>query len=162
LGFAEKKLMAPRLHAGLLLLPILGSLTFTWNAQAGSSKNSNLTVEVDGLKNRNGQVCLRLFSSSKGFPEGDESIVRRECVKVTSVPLRVTFRDLKRGTYAVAVLHDANGDNKANRNFIGLPKEGFGFSRNPVVRMSPPKFDDVSFKVSGANTSIQIQLQYVL
>ena len=54
--------------------------------------------------------------------------------------MRVTFKSLSPGNYAIAVLHDENNDRQANRNFLGLPTEGFGFSRNPAIGVSAPGF----------------------
>ena len=72
------------------------------------------------------------------------------------------FQNLRPGSYAVVVLHDSNSDNKINRNLFGIPKEGFGFSRNPTIRFSAPKFSESAFVVAGPSTKIQIQLKYLL
>jgi uncharacterized protein (DUF2141 family) len=128
---------------------------------ANASLVSNLTVEIDGLKNRNGQVCLSVFSSSRGFPNQDKAAVQSRCMTIQETPLRVTFRNLQPGNYAVAVLHDANADNKANRNILGIPTEGFGFSRNPAIQARAPKFGESVFLVAGTNTDVQIQLRYL-
>ena len=52
------------------------------------------------------------------------------------------------GTYAIAVVHDENGNNKLDKA-IFLPKEGFGFSRNPTITVGPPSFKSASFAVAG-------------
>jgi uncharacterized protein (DUF2141 family) len=151
--------MAQRLQATLSLLTVIGAFTTAWTAHA--SRVSNLTVEIDGLKNRDGQVCLSVFSSSRGFPNQDKEAIQSQCTSIADLPVRVTFKDLRPGNYAVAVLHDANADNKANRNFFGVPTEGFGFSRNPAIRTRAPKFGESVFLVAGVNTDVQIQLQYL-
>uniref|UniRef100_A0A0C1NAX6 DUF2141 domain-containing protein n=1 Tax=Tolypothrix bouteillei VB521301 TaxID=1479485 RepID=A0A0C1NAX6_9CYAN len=129
---------------------------------AGLKQNSQLTVEIQGLKNRQGQVCLSLFASSRGFPSNSSSAVQSQCVAIATMPLTVTFKNLQPGNYAVAVLHDTNSDNKANRNGLGIPLEGFGFSENPVIRTGPPRFNDAAVLVAGSTTNIQIQLNYLL
>ena len=75
-------------------------------------------------------------------------------------PLVARFENLNPGSYAVSVFHDANGDNEFNRNFVGMPAEGFGFSRNPEARTGPPEFGDAVFLVAGAETRIEVQLSY--
>ncbi len=67
---------------------------------------------------------------------------------------------MKAGNYAVAVFHDQNNDRILNNNVFGIPKEGFGFSRNPEIRTGAPKFSEAAFLVAGPNTNIQIQLKY--
>jgi uncharacterized protein (DUF2141 family) len=134
-----------------------------WNgaSHAQAQGKGRLTVEIDGLRNRRGQVCLRLYSGSRGFPDGSQNVVQQRCVKLSGDPLAVTFGNLTAGSYAVAVIHDANGDNKANRNGLGIPTEGFGFSGNPVIRTGAPKFGEAAILVAGPNTNIQIQMRYL-
>lgn len=131
---------------------------------------SNLTVEIEGLKNTQGQVCLSLFESSQGFPNDAEAVVAKQCVAAApsadsqaaglAVPLAVTFNDLPSGTYAVSVLHDENADNQVNTGLFGIPSEGFGFSRNPALRMGPPDFSEAAVAVFGRNTTTAIDLIY--
>ena len=138
----------------------LGSLTLTSTMSAASA--STLTAEISGLRNRNGQLCFSVFSNSQGFPTSGDNAVQNKCVKITNAPMRVTFKSLSPGNYAIAVLHDENNDRQANRNFLGLPTEGFGFSRNPAIGVSAPKFSDTAVSVAGENTTTQIQLRYLL
>jgi uncharacterized protein (DUF2141 family) len=71
---------------------------------------------------------------------------------------KIEIPELPPGTYAVAVFHDANGNGKLDTNFLGIPKEPTGASRDPKPRMGPPKFTDCSFDLK-SNTSITINLQ---
>ena len=64
------------------------------------------------------------------------------------------------GTYAIAVVHDENGNNKMDKA-IFLPREGFGFSRNPAIAMGPPSFKSASFAVAG-DMRQSIKMKYML
>lgn len=64
------------------------------------------------------------------------------------------------GTYAIAVVHDENGNNKMDRALF-LPKEGFGFSRNPTITTGPPRFSSASFAIDGPQTQ-SIKMRYML
>jgi uncharacterized protein (DUF2141 family) len=149
-----------RFRAKILFLAAMGNLVFSANARAIS--NSDLTITINGLKNPRGQVCLSLFSNSQGFPGDRERALQAQCFKAAQTPLVVNFRNLKTGNYAAAVIHDANSDRTLNCNALGIPVEGFGFSRNPKIRMGPPKFGDAAILVKGPSTNVQIQLQYLL
>jgi uncharacterized protein (DUF2141 family) len=127
-------------------------------AQAGAT--GNLTVEVDNLTSQDGLVCLSLFSRSEGFPSNSSKAVANQCAAISSIPMKVQFTGLAQGSYAVAVLHDANSDRQLNRNGLGIPTEGFGFSRNPVIRTGPPSFNDAAFIMAGNDTSVQVELNY--
>jgi uncharacterized protein (DUF2141 family) len=148
------------LKVSVLAVCAIGSMMLAPSAKG--IVNGNLTVTVDGLKNQKGQVCLTVFSSSRGFPKQSDRAVAVQCVKPTGNRSTVTFRNLKAGNYAVAVIHDINNDKIINTNGIGIPTEGFGFSRNPRILTGPPKFGDSSVLVAGADTEIEVRLQYLL
>lgn len=151
-------IMLQRLSVSFLLLAIFGNTMVLSSAKAVSS--STLSVTISGLKNQRGQVCLSLFASQRGFPGNSKQAVQARCVKAEDTPVAVQFSNLKTGNYAVAVFHDANNDGKLNRNFLGIPTEGFGFSQNPRVLTSAPQFEDAAVLVAGSETNIDIKLQY--
>ncbi|WP_248277499.1 DUF2141 domain-containing protein [Brasilonema sp. UFV-L1] len=124
---------------------------------------ATLTVVVNGLHHKKGQVCLRVYSSEKGFPDSNTSEIQSGCTQITGSSVKKQFSGLKPGTYAVAVVDDQNGDHKLNKDFFGIPKEGFGISKNPTVSISTgtPKFRDASFLLK-KNTTINIDMKYSL
>lgn len=73
---------------------------------------------------------------------------------------KVRFGGLAAGTYGISVFHDANANGKLD-TFLGIPKEGYGFSRNPPFRPRAPRFSEVELAVSGA-TAETITLHYIL
>ncbi|MEH1938345.1 MAG: DUF2141 domain-containing protein [Nostoc sp.] len=150
--------MVRGLRVSILLLAVLGNLAWSFSAKANF--NSKLTVEIDGLKNKQGQVCASIFASSEGFPSDRDRALQKQCSKITHNPFTITFENLKPGSYAVALFHDQNNDRILNSNLFGIPKEGFGFSSNPEIRTRAPKFSEAAFLVAGPNTNIKIQLKY--
>ncbi len=144
-----------RMSSGILMMLGIWSISLNANANA-----SDLTVEVDGLRNNKGKLCLSLFASGRGFPANSNKAIKNQCVQITDTSQFVTFKNLSSQGYAISVLHDENSDNKMNFNFVGIPTEGFGFSGNPRVVSAPPKFRECLFLVAGANTKINIQLNY--
>ncbi|MCE3519738.1 DUF2141 domain-containing protein, partial [Escherichia coli] len=71
------------------------------------------------------------------------------------------FAGLPRGSYAIAVIHDENGNAKLD-TFAGIPREGFGFSRNPPIRFGPPHFAAARFTIAGDADRQQIRMRYIL
>ncbi|MBD2775699.1 DUF2141 domain-containing protein [Iningainema sp. BLCCT55] len=149
-----------RFSVHVLLLSIIANLMIASHTNAVSS--NSLTVTVSGLRNQKGQICLSLFSEGQGFPNQSGRAIEARCLKAGEAPVAVTFSNLQLGSYAVAVIHDVNEDGTLNSGFFGIPKEGFGFSRNPKIRTGPPKFKDAAIFVAGQSTNIQIQLKYFL
>lgn len=123
---------------------------------------NNLNIEITGIKNKQGQICLSLFNQHNGFPNNENSAVETSCIQVTDIQQTVTFRNLAVGNYAVAVFHDENNDGILNCNWLGIPTEGFGFSQNPPILKGIPKFKDSAIIVSDSDISIEIHLKYIL
>jgi uncharacterized protein (DUF2141 family) len=62
------------------------------------------------------------------------------------------------GKYAVTIFHDVNEDEELNTNFIGIPKEPYGFSNNPKSSFGPPSFEQSLFEFSEDGQRIEIEL----
>ncbi len=160
-----------RFFVSFLVLAFLGNLVVSEKARAALNSNltvknslivnSSLTVNIDGLKNQTGQVCLSLFSGSQGFPSDGDRALQAKCVDLEEGTPAIRFENLKPGSYAVAAFHDFNDDGIFNLNGLGIPKEGFGFSKNPKIFTGPPKFRDVVVIIVGPTNNIRIKLQYL-
>ncbi len=139
-----------------LVATLAGLMSFSVKAQP----TAKLTVVVDGLRHKSGQVCLRVYSSEQGFPNSARGVVQSGCTKINGNLATKDFYGLKPGTYAVTLFEDKNSDSKLNTNFFGIPSEGFGISNNPRAKTRPPKFTEASFGVS-QNKTINITMQYL-
>ena len=96
-----------------------------------------------------------LFSKCESDPAA-----RRLTVPVAQARA-IRFDGLPSGNYAIALIHDENSNNKLDTSF-GIPREGFGFSRNPVIRFGPPSFASAQFAVSTGATDETIKVKYLL
>jgi uncharacterized protein (DUF2141 family) len=45
--------------------------------------------------------------------------------------------------------------------FLGIPREGYGFSRNPPFRPRAPRFDEAQVTIDGRSEAL-ISLRYLL
>jgi uncharacterized protein (DUF2141 family) len=138
-------------------------LTVSFTKVAYAEETTSLTVVVNGITNKTGEICMRVYNAEKGFPFNNKSEVKSRCTKITGSSMTQVFSGLKPGNYAVAVIDDQNGDHKLNKDFFGIPQEGFGISRNPIVSVTTgtPTFEKSSFKLQKKAT-IQIFMKYSL
>lgn len=138
-------------------------LTFSFAKPVQAESTSELTVIVNGIRHQSGEICMRIYASEKGFPLSNSSEIQSGCTQINGNTAKKVFTGLKPGTYAVAVIDDQNGDQKLNRDFFGIPQEGFGISNNPTVSIQTgmPKFRHSSFVVN-KDTTININLKYSL
>jgi len=119
-----------------------------------------LEVQLERMRNERGSLHLCLTRNPTHFPDcgKDPAAVKR------SVPARVRsvrFTGIAAGSYALAVLHDENANGRLD-TFAGIPREGFGFSRNPKVMFGPPGFKQVRFGITERFTRQTVRMQYLL
>ncbi|MBM3929639.1 MAG: DUF2141 domain-containing protein, partial [Sphingomonadales bacterium] len=126
----------------------------------GASPVARLDVAVDNLRSAKGLIQLCLTSDPENFPNcvDDARALRRSVPAATRA---VRFDALPVGSYAVAVIHDENANARLD-TMMGIPREGFGFSRNPVIRFGPPKFGAARFSLDASGTQQDIRMRYLL
>ena len=117
-------------------------------------------MSIDQLRSAKGLIRVCLTADPANFPSciDDRDAVTRS-IPADQHSLR--FPALPYGDYAVAVIHDENGNAKLD-TFAGIPKEGFGFSRNPAIRFGPPRFAAARFEVTGDAQAQQVRMRYIL
>lgn len=119
-----------------------------------------LSLIVDGLKKEKGNVKIAVFESQSGFPSEHNKAIYSKVLPSKGNKLSLNVAGLKPGTYAVAVLHDANDNGEMDFNFLGMPKEGFGFSNNPTS-LKKPDFRDSQFSFDDKGKTVYINLRYL-
>ena len=140
----------------LLLWAPFASLT------AQTKDPGTLTVRVTGARNAKGKIGVTLFQGAQGFPDDTSRAARQQSVEIdpNTMSAHVIFNDLPRGNWAVSVLHDENGNGKMDKNFVGMPKEGYGASNNPKKKRRAPTFDEAKFSLNASEQTIEIALIY--
>lgn len=72
----------------------------------------------------------------------------------------VTIPGVAPGVYAIQVYHDVNDNQKVDQGFLGIPKEGVGFSRDAAVGRHGPSFDDAAVTHTGEPQSLRVRLRH--
>lgn len=136
--------------APLLFLALTGTIPPT----------AELEIRLERLRNQRGVLHLCLTRNPAYFPDcrKDPEAVKRSIASAAG-PIRLT--GMVPGNYALSVMHDENGNGKLD-TLMGIPREGFGFSQNPVVRFGPPRFDQVRLIIGTGITRQTVRMQYLL
>ena len=126
----------------------------------GAAPAGRVEVALDGLRNQSGQVRLCLTRNPAFFPncQGDPDALG---LTAPVAQAGASFAALPSGTYALAVFHDENGNGRLD-TFARIPREGFGFSRNPAIRFGPPRFAQARFAVTGGEVRQNVRITYIL
>ena len=110
------------------------------------NKLSRLTITVTGMKNANGKLNFALYNSSATF--NDPNLAFREIFSDALANSQIFVVDsLPAGDYAFAVFHDENQNNEIDKNWMGVPTEGFAFSNNAMGSFGPPSFNQAKVSV---------------
>ncbi|HEX9965658.1 MAG TPA: DUF2141 domain-containing protein [Allosphingosinicella sp.] len=126
----------------------------------GFAPAADLEVAVERLRNAKGDLHLCLTREPAHFPDckGDPRAIART---VPASTRSVRFAGLAPGGYALSILHDENRNRKLDTTLM-IPREGFGFSRNPVVRFGAPKFRQVRIDLPAGFSRQTVRMQYLL
>jgi uncharacterized protein (DUF2141 family) len=129
-------------------------------AQAQAA-GATIEVVVPQVRNAQGGLGCQLFASAEGFPKKGERALQSLMAPITNGSARCRFQPVPAGSYAVAVVHDENGNQKLDSNFLGVPTEGYGVSNNKTYAMSEPRWDESRFDLAaGENRQLTVQLRY--
>lgn len=123
---------------------------------AALSEGHRLEVVVEGFRNSGGFMMIGLFNDEVGYDNEEDRFAGLKAPVNTEREI-VVFEDIPVGTYAIKMYHDENESGEIDSNFIGIPKEPYGFSNNPGG-MGVPTFDAAAFTVE-EDTSISITLR---
>jgi uncharacterized protein (DUF2141 family) len=116
-----------------------------------------MTVVVKNVKSDAGTVRLAVYNSEDQFMKSEVAAIEVKAVNGQAVAV---FKNLATGTYAISVMHDANDNKELDSNFMGVPKEGFGFSNDAMGMFGPPDFKKASFEHAGKK-DVVISLRYM-
>lgn len=110
------------------------------------SAQNEVTVVVPNVKQIKGTMMVCLVKEKAEYLK---DCFQGESIKVEGKETTAIFTDVPEGDYAVTLFHDKNSDGKLNTNFIGIPKEPYGFSNNPMALFGPPSYEKCLFEVKG-------------
>lgn len=147
--------MMRRITAITLFLAIVGGPELYSQVKAVAT----LEITFNGLRNNKGIVAVGLHNCPDGWHRKPEFEPNWSKEDMKDGVLTVRLEDVEFGTYAFTFMDDEDSNLKMDK-FMGLPREGFGFSRNPHVGMSVPKFEECSFEVDQALIQLSVNVIY--
>ena len=124
-----------------MFLTALFILSFTF-----LSAQSILTIKITELRNDNGLISLELLDENNEIVKKvEENIKDGKCL--------ILIDSLMKGKYAIRFIHDENSNGEMDTNWLGLPKEGYGFSNDAYGFFGPKDFEEWLFDL---NESMEI------
>ena len=132
---------------------------FSFNVSA-----DELTINLSG-QTKEGVLSLAIYDNAQAYNYSVKGEKRSEEGIFSGVETFIELKEshefiinLPEGIYAIALFVDVNKNLKIDKNFLGIPKEQFGFSNNAMGKLSAPSFEQAKFTVEG-NTLQNIKLK---
>jgi uncharacterized protein (DUF2141 family) len=132
----------PKLFASSLFL---ASSLFSINTYA-----HDLVLKIDKITNTKGVIMIALHNNASTY-ESDQHMFSAKKMAITENTLTVHFGDIPKGDYAIKLFQDENENGRIDKNDLGIPTEGYGFSNNGDT-MGQPSFEEAKFSVNSATT----------
>ena len=121
------------------------------------AQQSNAVIELN-LSNQQssaGKIYVAIYNSEQSFGIPEKAYFTD--IFLAKKPFMASI-ELKSGSYAIAVYQDINNNGKLDKNWVGIPTEPYGFSKDPVIRFGPPLYEDCQLHLEGKkNISIRLR-----
>ena len=124
------------------------TLFFSALLLASVVRAGELNLELEGKGMAGNQIRVAVYSAStpEQFPS-DDKFYRGVVNEATADRLTVVISDLPPGKYAVAAYVDKSRNGRQDKNFLGIPKEIYGFSNDVRGLFGPPDFAAAAFDI---------------
>lgn len=123
-----------------------------------------LTIEINiqNIRNSEGNLLISLYTPEDNFPTEPSQVFTINKNDISD-HLTHSLTIAQQGKFAVVLLDDENENQDMDYNFLGIPKEGYGFSNNAKPRgLSAPKFEAAAFDVNESGAQLEIKMNYML
>lgn len=134
---------------------VILAMYISWHVSA--QEVGSVTVHISEVNEVQGYMMIAVYDSAEHFLS--KELVAGAKVEVSTETVVYEFPDLPFGKYAISVYHDVDSDGRLDTNFIGIPKEPYGFSNNDMGLFGAPSYDRAVFLLQEKNHNIQITLK---
>ncbi len=124
---------------------------------AGSAfADATVTLEIHGVSKTEGKMRLSVFDSKKAWLK-KPMMGEWHDIETTDGVMSIELQ-LPPGEYAFHVFQDLDNNEKMKTNFIGIPKEPTGVSRDAKGKFGPPKYKDAVVEIGDEPVTLPISL----
>lgn len=135
----------------LVILSVGFCLLLSVKANAGT-----IIVNLEGIKtSKGGKVFTAVFVKQTFLKFGQHLFGNIKAVSASQT--QIVFEGVPAGTYGIATFQDTDGSEDLSKNFLGIPTEPMGFSRNPRIMFGPPDFEEAEISLK-SNETVQITI----
>lgn len=123
--------------------------------------SQSLDIKIENIRSSKGTISLAFFSDSASYVKKKPCMVKKINKESMVNGCLSVCMELDPGHYGIALMDDENNDDQMEFNFLGIPREGFGFSDFNARGFRRPVFSDFDFIMTESNLNIRIVIRYI-
>lgn len=155
-GAVMGKLSAAAIAAFVLTTNVRAAVVGPDAAACRAGAEPAALVRIHGFKDAVGGLRVQLYSDvADDFLVSGRKLGKVDLPITSTAPVTVCLPLPKAGRFALAVLHDRDGDQK-----LSIFRDGVGFSQNPKIGMGKPDLSAVLFDAGAGVVSVDVVLNY--
>jgi uncharacterized protein (DUF2141 family) len=116
-------------------------------------------VRIQGLRHDRGTIVVALYDNRRAFDD-KKGQAHGASTRPHHRAAVVVFDDVLPGRYAVAFFQDENRNQKLDTTLLGVPTEGFGFSKDVMGKRGPPTFEAAAIDIPAGQVSVVMTAKY--
>jgi uncharacterized protein (DUF2141 family) len=145
--------------AGVAFALVLVAMVPPADETAKKPRYASIVFQVKTDPDRGGEVLCALYRDERNWLT--ETTFRDAATDAGDKWATCVFPNVPRGKYAIAALHDEDGDGEMDKNFLGLPLEGYAASRDAHLKgFGAPDWEDAVFRHRSKTTVQRAQMKY--
>ncbi len=141
-----------------MILKLFSLLAYLSISQPASN-TGEIVVNIDNIKSNKGVFIVALFKNEDTFLKKS---FQSKTLSPEEVKKPISFKGIPDGQYAVSVIHDENENGELDTNWVGIPKEPFGFSKKTMGTFGPPSFKETCVQVQGDTQTTTVKMKNIL
>ena len=117
-------------------------------------------MRIQGLRHDRGTIYVALYDNERAFDEKMGHVAGAQA-RPRNRGAVVVFENVLPGKYALAFFQDENGNKKLDTNLLGVPTEGFGFSKDAMGKLGPPTFAAAALYIPAGPVSVVMNARHL-
>jgi len=121
------------------------------------SSREPLTVIITDLRSADAHVVMGLYKDNDSFLH-EKGRLKAYTFIPNGKTLTAQITDQEYGEYALSIYQDENSSGKMDKNFLGIPKEGYCLSNNFKPKLKAPSYDDCKFEYDAKSNTLTLKM----
>lgn len=125
-----------------------------------TGEEARLLITVSGVRSSRGTITIMLYDDRDDLFLKKGGRIARLRAPAQKGETHACLPVPAPGSYAVSLYHDEDANKKLTKNWLGVPSEGYGFSKDAPVKLRLPELDEAVFTALPGETAVHIKMRY--